>query len=525
MTSQYKTPEGGFVKDAPYWTVAWRNPRANRFLRADLGMTWTQAHDLAGELAAAHPELQVFYTTNALSETDGHTNADDAGNIMVDSGRRIRIVDTTADRYPAALTAKLAAAETAAARHADSAAYHQKLAAKVQPGTNRQPTATEAMVADVEAAKARQATRQRAADAEARELAADQRAQTAAWLDRYQIALRELTEEDAARVAREYHAAMAADYDAAVAEDQDRTSYSQTKAWTERHNLVSGHPEVVAVAVDADHAEALRQDDGREAYAHAGYRVPLTPAELAAGYADWDRPDGVEYAERGRCIVVGQARRRVLDRLAELAAAGTPGPLAALEAFARGEFGRAMAWLRQDVLDDLAAAEQGIAERVVRVISAAVAATPGFDTEPQRFIDAYPVGSRYGTGQVIGHSVETWEIMVRQPDGTTHWRAADRPGPAVDPADESCGYSLTPLGEAALAVAHEPAGSTRGLCLRTDAEHVGHMSAVGDECRTEVHTDPYDAASEAVGRSFSRGYALGGPMNPDGTYATWGLPN
>ncbi len=63
---------------------------------------------------------------------------------------------------------------------------------------------------------------------------------------------------------------------------------------------------------------------------------------------------------------------------------------------------------------------------------------------------------------------------------------------------------------------------TGGLCLRVDAEHVGHMTAVTPLCRTEVHQDPHDAASGAVGR---KGYAVGGPMNPDGTYATWGLPN
>jgi hypothetical protein len=65
--AQYRTAEGGWVKDAPFWTVAYRTPRANRFLRVALALTWQQAYDLSAKLVAARPDLQVHYVTNGTS--------------------------------------------------------------------------------------------------------------------------------------------------------------------------------------------------------------------------------------------------------------------------------------------------------------------------------------------------------------------------------------------------------------------------------------------------------------------------
>ena len=56
--------------------------------------------------------------TNAEAERDGYTNADDTLNVMLDNGRRVRIIDTTADRWPAAL-ADLVSRTAYAARLAD----------------------------------------------------------------------------------------------------------------------------------------------------------------------------------------------------------------------------------------------------------------------------------------------------------------------------------------------------------------------------------------------------------------------
>lgn len=75
------------------WTIAYRKPRANRFQRVtNWHGTWNDAYAVAREFANANPELQVFYVPTLASEQDGH-NAEDAGNILVDSGKRVRIID------------------------------------------------------------------------------------------------------------------------------------------------------------------------------------------------------------------------------------------------------------------------------------------------------------------------------------------------------------------------------------------------------------------------------------------------
>lgn len=91
------------------WTIAYRKPRANRFLRVDLSLTWQEASDLAGRLSAARPDLQVWITITAAYEASDaawqaaevaagrRTQAfadsylEDHRNILVDSGRRVQI--------------------------------------------------------------------------------------------------------------------------------------------------------------------------------------------------------------------------------------------------------------------------------------------------------------------------------------------------------------------------------------------------------------------------------------------------
>jgi hypothetical protein len=75
------------------WTVAYRRPHAPLFHRLPLDLTWQQAVDLSGEYIKAHPELQVWYVGNAQAEADGRVCAEDAGNILTDTGRRVRVVD------------------------------------------------------------------------------------------------------------------------------------------------------------------------------------------------------------------------------------------------------------------------------------------------------------------------------------------------------------------------------------------------------------------------------------------------
>lgn len=86
------------------WTLAYRKPNANRFQRVtNWSGTWHQAHELAGIFAKANPGLQVYYTITAeierrqVAEIAAGTlradYADDHRNVMLDSGKRIRIYD------------------------------------------------------------------------------------------------------------------------------------------------------------------------------------------------------------------------------------------------------------------------------------------------------------------------------------------------------------------------------------------------------------------------------------------------
>lgn len=75
------------------WTLAYRKRTANRFQRVtNWSGTWHQAVQLARVFGEAHPELQVWYVPTAASEANGCP--EDAGNILVDSGRRVRIRET-----------------------------------------------------------------------------------------------------------------------------------------------------------------------------------------------------------------------------------------------------------------------------------------------------------------------------------------------------------------------------------------------------------------------------------------------
>lgn len=101
------------------WTIAYRKRTANRFLRvATWSGTWSQAYGMARLFAQAHPELEVYYTSNAQAEAEGFVCEEDRGNMLVDSGRRVRIVETDAE-LPAEMIARIPAAAVAAERWAD----------------------------------------------------------------------------------------------------------------------------------------------------------------------------------------------------------------------------------------------------------------------------------------------------------------------------------------------------------------------------------------------------------------------
>lgn len=77
-----------------FWTIAWRKPRANRFHRAtDLATDWHTASTVAAAVGYLRPDLQVWYVPTKAAEESGYVSAEDVGNILVPSGRRVRIVD------------------------------------------------------------------------------------------------------------------------------------------------------------------------------------------------------------------------------------------------------------------------------------------------------------------------------------------------------------------------------------------------------------------------------------------------
>jgi hypothetical protein len=79
--------------DAMTWTIAYRKRTANRFLRVSNWQgTWTQAVAMAAVFSETNPELQVYYVPTAEAEQDGAT-PEDIGNVLVDSGKRIRIAE------------------------------------------------------------------------------------------------------------------------------------------------------------------------------------------------------------------------------------------------------------------------------------------------------------------------------------------------------------------------------------------------------------------------------------------------
>lgn len=96
------------------WTLAYRNPRANRFQRVtNWSGTWHQAYYLAAKLMEAQPALQVYYVQTQRSEQEQAARMNqevrlgrmdvalaseylaDHGNILVaETKRRVRVFET-----------------------------------------------------------------------------------------------------------------------------------------------------------------------------------------------------------------------------------------------------------------------------------------------------------------------------------------------------------------------------------------------------------------------------------------------
>lgn len=76
------------------WTVAFRKPRANRFLRVSgLNLIWDDAVWLSHRLESMVPGLQVWFVQAASDD-----QTDPA--IRTDSGKMVRVVETGAKVHP-----------------------------------------------------------------------------------------------------------------------------------------------------------------------------------------------------------------------------------------------------------------------------------------------------------------------------------------------------------------------------------------------------------------------------------------
>ena len=79
------------------WTIAYRKRSASRFQRVqNLATTWAIASKIGDAFKLAHPELQV-YVTPTRGHDEANPSHEDAFNILVDSGKRIRITEDAPD--------------------------------------------------------------------------------------------------------------------------------------------------------------------------------------------------------------------------------------------------------------------------------------------------------------------------------------------------------------------------------------------------------------------------------------------
>lgn len=82
------------IEETPRWTVAYRKPKGNRFRRVDgVALHWDAATELALDLKAAVPELEVYYVPTRAAEVEGWVDAEDIGNILVPTGKRVKILE------------------------------------------------------------------------------------------------------------------------------------------------------------------------------------------------------------------------------------------------------------------------------------------------------------------------------------------------------------------------------------------------------------------------------------------------
>jgi hypothetical protein len=246
------------------WTIAYRKRTANRFLRVTNWQgSWAQALAMAALFSAANPELQVWYVPTAEFELQGGDSAD-IGNVMVDSGKRIKIRE--GGELPAEMIARIPSPRVARQRWIDGVeiaepAVVEFAGSHVYRGPGRckfedcgagptSPVHRDDRGLDLGIGHVAPATIERARA----EALVEQ--QTRAWWKRHGL-------EACCRVvtAADILAARDADHAEALHEQIGRNEVArveQTVAWRARHGLrqTSQHRHW-ASAIEADHDEAL----------------------------------------------------------------------------------------------------------------------------------------------------------------------------------------------------------------------------------------------------------------------------
>lgn len=82
------------------WTIAYRKRSASRFQRVtNWSGTWAEAESVASKFGQDHPELQVWLVPSREHDATRPDHVD-ANNVLVDSGKRIKIVDNAPDLAP-----------------------------------------------------------------------------------------------------------------------------------------------------------------------------------------------------------------------------------------------------------------------------------------------------------------------------------------------------------------------------------------------------------------------------------------
>lgn len=267
------------------WTIAYRKRTANRFIRpTNFAGTWSQAKALAEAFAEASPEMQVYYVSTREAELARRVSDEDIANVLVDSGKRVRIVEQ--GEVPAELIARVPSDEVASSRWAAG----ERLADPVA-GAPAAPVEIETPASDRLAAQAASMSFPFAGQVKGSNVWRNRetgveiiKGKNFAEVGLYYVCVpaapRDHDGADARRVvahrtsfaaarrvaqgrALAWRFLIAQAFDAAVSEAEDRAAaqLAQIREWMARHELLSvpGHllADATIAAVEADRYEAL----------------------------------------------------------------------------------------------------------------------------------------------------------------------------------------------------------------------------------------------------------------------------